>query len=401
MIDKNTPENWEQLLIDSAKNEHYANRYIKFINDKIKQKRSRVKGHHTHHILPRSIFPEYKKSKWNLVVLTPREHFLSHWMLSKSHGGSMIHAFYQMAIHPKYNIRVTSTQYQKIKILFAEDLSSRKFYMVAGRIRRLKADDSMVLSGEAVPCPPNYTKRKCNAKPMLGRVAVYDAVECKKLSVKLEDVDYVRYVPIGVMRDQSSRNKTSDALKGRIAAYDPVARTQRYFKTIKEIPVDYVLGLLGSSERAKQTFKNARHAHNKKTGEHIRTSASELPDGFEWGKPDGSKNFFKDTVILHNPFTGGKLSIKSTEIPPKHYGVSGTTYVYTYQCGDDRMASFSGKRLISMSGVKIHPCYILSTADLDFVFKRGSNKGSSPKTLGFNRTPVSDWDYLGDDWDWV
>lgn len=52
-----------------------------------------------HHILPKSMFPEYKslfKHKWNCIVLTPRQHYLAHWMLAKCFSGGMWLAFKRM-----------------------------------------------------------------------------------------------------------------------------------------------------------------------------------------------------------------------------------------------------------------------------------------------------------------
>lgn len=36
-----------------------------------------------HHILPKSIFPQYKDCKWNLVRLSARQHFIAHILLVK------------------------------------------------------------------------------------------------------------------------------------------------------------------------------------------------------------------------------------------------------------------------------------------------------------------------------
>lgn len=65
----------------SLENQKHLNRYIQFIssspNRKLKQK-----GFHTHHIYPRSIaiknnIEDYN-GDWNLIELTPREHFIAH-----------------------------------------------------------------------------------------------------------------------------------------------------------------------------------------------------------------------------------------------------------------------------------------------------------------------------------
>jgi hypothetical protein len=36
-----------------------------------------------HHVLPKSIYPQYKKAKWNQVKLTAREHYICHMLLVK------------------------------------------------------------------------------------------------------------------------------------------------------------------------------------------------------------------------------------------------------------------------------------------------------------------------------
>lgn len=63
---------------------HYLNRYLRFlnycmtINVNTSNEYSEV-----HHMLPKSIFKKHKKAEWNLIRLTGRQHFISHWMLSK------------------------------------------------------------------------------------------------------------------------------------------------------------------------------------------------------------------------------------------------------------------------------------------------------------------------------
>ena len=38
----------------------------------------------SHHILPKSLFPQFKKDKWNLVRLSAKDHFFAHYYLHKS-----------------------------------------------------------------------------------------------------------------------------------------------------------------------------------------------------------------------------------------------------------------------------------------------------------------------------
>lgn len=51
-----------------------------------------------HHILPKSLFPDYKKERWNIVLLTAREHFICHWLLIKMTFGISRHKMYK-ALH--------------------------------------------------------------------------------------------------------------------------------------------------------------------------------------------------------------------------------------------------------------------------------------------------------------
>lgn len=74
-------------------NQHYIDRYLRFISA------CRYREHdytEKHHILPVSMFPEFKNSTENIVVLTGRQHYIAHYMLARAFGGKMWFAFNQM-----------------------------------------------------------------------------------------------------------------------------------------------------------------------------------------------------------------------------------------------------------------------------------------------------------------
>lgn len=58
---------------------------------------SRYQYYEAHHVLPKSIFPEYTKSIWNKVLLTAEEHFNCHKLLLDMTDGKnrskMVRAF--------------------------------------------------------------------------------------------------------------------------------------------------------------------------------------------------------------------------------------------------------------------------------------------------------------------
>lgn len=66
-----------------------------------------------HHIVPRCLGGD--DSTENVIAVTPREHYVCHYLLAKMHGGSLWAAYYLMS-HPKTNsgreIFVTSKMYE-------------------------------------------------------------------------------------------------------------------------------------------------------------------------------------------------------------------------------------------------------------------------------------------------
>lgn len=80
-----------------------------------------------HHILPKSIFPNWKNRKSNLVALTAREHFFCHQLLTKIYPNSfeMKSAIWRMACRVK-GLKIPSKQYEKIRKDFSKGLSEKK-----------------------------------------------------------------------------------------------------------------------------------------------------------------------------------------------------------------------------------------------------------------------------------
>ena len=94
-----TPEIILETLKSKKHNQHYLNRYYKFIIHVMSTDPQREKyTTSNHHILPKApdLFPEFKNltlNKWNSVHLTHRQHFIAHHLLWKAYGGSMTLAF--------------------------------------------------------------------------------------------------------------------------------------------------------------------------------------------------------------------------------------------------------------------------------------------------------------------
>lgn len=138
--------NIEELSTTKPHNPHFLRRYLKFIE----QCRVSAKGDYIemHHILPKAndLFPEHKKSKQNIIALSPREHFICHMMLWKAYGGSQAYAFWAMVNGQISNTQpdryVSSRTYESLKIEAKKFLSEN-----AGRTTKGKTYEEIY--GEA------------------------------------------------------------------------------------------------------------------------------------------------------------------------------------------------------------------------------------------------------------
>lgn len=118
------------------RNHHHFNRYIRFITKRITRKPPIGKVE-IHHIVPKSFWKEnddQKDNKDNLIVLTLREHYVAHMILSKAFPEiKMIYAFWQMSHDGKHEVRLTSRQYENLKKDFkrirSESLKGQKNHM--------------------------------------------------------------------------------------------------------------------------------------------------------------------------------------------------------------------------------------------------------------------------------
>jgi len=99
---------------------------------KVKQEKRTKKGeifYESHHIFPKSIYPKYKKIKRNIILLTPKEHYICHHLLTKFTTGKakslMIFAFWgmnnQLTLNRQY--KITTIIYTKIKQYHANEIS--------------------------------------------------------------------------------------------------------------------------------------------------------------------------------------------------------------------------------------------------------------------------------------
>lgn len=108
-------------------NELYLNRYLRFVSS---FRSEDDKDRESHHILPSSLFPQYKSktdAPWNRVILSSRAHYLAHWILMKALPGckQSDRAFWAMTAGCRSNnrrYRISSSAFSIARAKFRESM---------------------------------------------------------------------------------------------------------------------------------------------------------------------------------------------------------------------------------------------------------------------------------------
>jgi hypothetical protein len=111
------------ILHQNFMNNKYLRWYISIVSNKEARSKKESVYYEEHHILPKSLFADYsnlRRNKWNRVLLTAKEHFLCHWLLTKVCKSEfqyqkMLKAFVGMTRSKNENRKLTSYEYSKLR----------------------------------------------------------------------------------------------------------------------------------------------------------------------------------------------------------------------------------------------------------------------------------------------
>ena len=111
----------------------YKRLYIRFIfSIKRQERKSNERFYERHHILPKSIFPEYRNKENNIILVSPREHFVLHKILSRIYekGSPEYHkmqaALFFMSKISIYKKSISSREFEILRITEAKESSLRQ-----------------------------------------------------------------------------------------------------------------------------------------------------------------------------------------------------------------------------------------------------------------------------------
>ena len=164
----------------------YNKIYNQLIQRAISENRSKHNGiyYEKHHIIPKCLGGDDKKS--NLVLLTAREHFIAHWILTKIYPDNykIIYAFNSFCLTSR-NYRQVSNNYKYAKELHIEsirnNLEVRKknsdalkqlIWMIDGNNKNIRVHKDLV---------PKFLKLGCR----LGRIIKYRRPASEETKLKI------------------------------------------------------------------------------------------------------------------------------------------------------------------------------------------------------------------------
>lgn len=312
-----------EMLIVMDRSDKWFNRYKNFLLFCLEYNKSEeptIGGgyYEKHHILPVSLFGDYKKNKKNLIKLTGRQHFIAHFILAKMYGGGMLYAFNIMRRCGKTSILYNSFR-KEFSQLQSELAKNHKW---------------------------TEEQRRNHMAIMKDTVGVRDA-EGNTFRVSIFDERYISgefvFIISGRKHKESTKEKMSlNGNKGKKCYTD--GEKDIYVKDGDDAPEGFYLGT-NVKGKPKNSDKDV-WCYNLETGKNIRISPNEeIPEGYVAGRnTDVGFSNINDYIKLVNDFKNfSMVSFKKDEpnpLPDFTYirdteynnlpSIGGVKYIYSY-----------------------------------------------------------------------
>jgi hypothetical protein len=181
-------------------NNKYTRWYYSIILNAQTQNRNKKDGNYyeRHHILPECWFPQYKKEFWNLVLLTAKEHFICHRLLTKMTHGILQHKMFcaankMLMVSSNQNRYIPNASvYLLVREEFAKSLSisnigDKNPMFGKNRSTELKLKQSIRMNGDKNPMfgksQSDETRKKISNK-LKGRIQSTEEKNMRSLAQK-------------------------------------------------------------------------------------------------------------------------------------------------------------------------------------------------------------------------
>ncbi len=285
------------------------NRYENFIKSRPQRVKKRNDGLEVHHIIPKSIDPSLAKDPTNLIALTPREHYLAHWMLAKIYQGKMWFAFNQMR-RVIVGERKTSALYSLARKYVANELSKCNTGKVHNEERRKgiseRTKNTVIVKSVDNINGPNFRVSCLDDRYISGELVFYRT---------------------GTTHSEETIAKmiSNNGLVGKNIYSNELLQTTIYLGPDEEVPLGYEHGPLNKRrEQMSVKFTKSPFIHNPITGEQRRLlNENNIPEGFVLGRIRGVENGLsvmndKSKIKVFDLLQHKKILIYPADIQPYH-----------------------------------------------------------------------------------
>jgi len=193
-----------------------------------------------HHILPRSLFPNWDKKEENIVALTAREHFFCHQLLLKIYPSSeMAFAIHLMSIgNNKEKYKITSREYERIRKINSENRKGKSYYKgwvpTEEQIEKMKISRSITISKMS----KEEKSKKFNGYDKTGKNNPFYGK--KHNEETLDKIRKTRYETVSKMSENERKEHFGKGSEKRKGKNNPRAHacilinTGEYFETIQD-----------------------------------------------------------------------------------------------------------------------------------------------------------------------
>lgn len=205
--------------------------YVKTLN------RRKGDGHYyeSHHIKPKSIFPELAKDKDNLVLLTAREHFLAHYLLCKIYSEGKEH--FQMLCAFQ---RMTKNTKKCFSLLYMNSRLFEKLKVELSEVRRLyskKYQDNLTSEQRKVQVAKMLKTRKENGNWNIREETKLKISETLKNTYREnpEILQHLSEINKGKKHSEETKRKMSQSRMGHFVSEETKEKLRQQHSTGKQV----------------------------------------------------------------------------------------------------------------------------------------------------------------------
>lgn len=269
-----------------------------------------------HHILPRALFPEFKKEKWNLVKLSPKNHFMAHYYLANAMNHKKVVLSLTMMKRtfkhiPKEDVAALTALYEEHRLNIAKHVS-------------------------AINTGKKHTKEFCdNVSKRTKGTAVYRDLNGNNHRLSTSDPRVLSgefvYYRTGTKHTDTTKQKISDNGNKNKIVYTNGSDI-KFFTVDETVPEGYTPGNHIAVETGKINGKKL-YFYNPLTKNQIRISSGTLPpDGYIPGKIYYGKNGnpLSNVKVADNIIDGNTIFLNPDEKYPRNYANRACNTLWIY-----------------------------------------------------------------------